>query len=165
MVTPLPEQTRPEPMITPVYNPPVGLTEGFDIHRPSIEDLVMYKKGAGAGEKYIPTYKNGTYVAAKYHVHQRPDKSPAPVNGQKSLDNAIPVIDKKGVKTEGVLVSVNNDGGIVIFRNKSDKPGLPEYHGYVTDYKEILTRHNDIKQALEIKGCFTEKGKFIKGTE
>lgn len=119
---------------------------------------------ATAGE-YVPTFKNGVCIDGSYHVKLRKGKSPAPLHGQKSLDNAVEVIDKKGRKTEGVLVSVNNDGGIVIFRNKSDKPGLPEYHGYVTTYKDVLTRHNDIKQALEIKGCFTEKGRFIKGTE
>lgn len=49
MVTPIPAQKRPDPMITPVCDAPAGLTEGFDIHRPTLDDLVMYKKGDKPG--------------------------------------------------------------------------------------------------------------------
>jgi hypothetical protein len=46
-VTPMPEQRRPEPMVTPIQQPTVQTPEGFDIHRPSLDDLIKYKKGDG----------------------------------------------------------------------------------------------------------------------
>ncbi|MDP3935526.1 MAG: colicin E3/pyocin S6 family cytotoxin [Alphaproteobacteria bacterium] len=61
LVTPMPEQRRPEPMITPMYDAPAGLTEGFDIHRSSIDDLIKYRKGDGRYEqpKAHPAPKDG----------------------------------------------------------------------------------------------------------
>jgi hypothetical protein len=160
VVTPMPEQRRPEPMVTPIQQPAVQTPEGFDIHRPTLEDLIKYKKVESVSEEYAPTYKNGVYVPAQYHVHQRPGKSPAPVNGQELLDKAIKVGDR--------FIAVTQNGEVVIFNielEKEDGQPADVYHGYVTNYKDVLTRHDDIKKALENKGYFTKKGRFIKGSE
>lgn len=47
VVTPMPEQRRPEPMVTPIHQPAVQRPEGFEIDRPTLDDLLKYKTGEG----------------------------------------------------------------------------------------------------------------------
>ena len=68
-------------MITPVCDAPAGLTEGFDIHRPSVDDLVMYKKGDGG--------------------YEQPRAHPAPKDGLPAFPEARQVPGKTSIKGGG----------------------------------------------------------------
>ncbi len=96
-------------------------------------------------------HPNGIYEEAPYH-HQNSQgkKSPAPKDGQKALDNSIPV-DKKGNSKRRISV---NEGEIVVL--DSHEPG--KYHGHVRDYKNL---DNDAKAALHKHGKVDLRGKIL----
>ena len=100
-------------------------------------------------------HPHGLYADADYHRHPRPNKSPAPKDGQEALDNSVPVKNKDGTDSKR-RVGVS-DGEFVVLCPTLDG----EWHGHVRPWDggegERLTP--SMKKALEKAGMANVRGR------
>lgn len=106
--------------------------------------------GAGSFSKLI-------FEPAPYHGKKTCGrKSPGPTNGQKTLENSVPV---KETSKERIGYDPDTDE-IVVFSFTQERNGAWVYHGHVRTWDELKPEH---RKALQRAGLFNNKGKYIGG--
>jgi len=94
-----------------------------------------------------PIYKDGAYHHPNSKGSGKGGKSRAPSDGQKALDNSVPIKD-----TNDNRVGISN-GEIV----KLNKTLNGEYHGYVVSWEDA---HSSVQNALKKHGLVNSNGKI-----
>jgi hypothetical protein len=110
---------------------------------------------------------NGVYKDAKYHHtnsngNSKGGKSPAPKDGQKALNNSVPLDNSPNPQTHR-RVGVS-EGEIVVL----DRTCSGEYHGHVRTWEELKAEGKSgqkILKALQKHGLVNNRGKISNGSE
>ena len=105
------------------------------------------------------TYENGTYDGASYHhSNSNGNKSPAPLDGQKALDNSVPI---EGSNRHRISVCFGEF--VVLHMTHRDGPHGPIYHGHIRKHWNDLSR--EMQNSLLNAGLVREKAKKIRIVE
>ncbi len=103
------------------------------------------------GSAVAKNTKNGIFENASYHGKKsNPIKSKAPINGQKALDNSLPIM---GNTTRRVGIS---HGEFVVL--DETRTGMKIFHGHVRKWKDLTV---EMQNALRKTGLVNRKGKIL----
>ena len=94
-------------------------------------------------------HPNGKYKDTEYHHRNSSGrKSPAPIDGQRALDNSL------AVENSECRVAIEGDKFVVL-----EKTSRELYHGHVRTWKELSMK---MQQSIQGAGLTNHRGKFIK---
>ena len=147
-------EARPQSFTTPAHE-----------SKPTTHATPAHDQASSSNDKGFDTYEGPDarvftsdgagfkYEDAAYHHHQsRGTKSPAPTNGQKTLDTSIPF-----KPTSKARIGVDKSAKEFVVFSPSNKSGS-EFHGHTRKWDELS---NEMKSTLVRNGLTNMKGKIL----